>query len=490
MMKPVPLNESPAWIEPSSLHSKRFDASYYDPFLFRAEKCYLEQDNLEWKRLGEESLDIYSFGAYELTTGINFVAPSSNSVPFINITDVKDLSVDLESTRHIDQRSHLLLNKSQCGPETLLLSMSGSIGVVAVVPHNREEYNSNQHLAKVVINRENNDPCFLAAYFSTDVGKASCFREANGAIQKELYLYNIADLPVPRPHKSVQLAIGNKVRAAEKLCNGAEAQFKDAQELLDGSLSWSPGIVDSPISWMWISERELGNRIDYRFNSPRKVNILRYINEKGIPCESMAQVADISAMIGWKGLTTEYYSENGPILIRGVDFERGIIKYDQLVRVERHKYEEQPQIHLQPGDVVITKDGTIGKAMAIPELEEDMCAGSTVARLRPQEEIDPYYLEAIVNHPIVQIQIQGMATGLAQPHITQEWIAELLIPIIPEMEYIGQKIRMHHDSLMRAHRLTKSAIEDVEGLIEDRLNIEECLTQGRQLAEEFGLDRP
>jgi hypothetical protein len=30
-------------------------------------------------------------------------------------------------------------------------------------------------------------------------------------------------------------------------------------------------------------------------------------------------------MIGWKGLTTEHYTDSGPLLIRGIDFEDGSI---------------------------------------------------------------------------------------------------------------------------------------------------------------------
>ena len=144
-------------------------------------------------------------------------------------------------------------------------------------------------------------------------------------------------------------------------------------------------------------------------------------------------------MIGWKGLTTEFYRDSGPWLLRGVEFNDGIINTDSLVCVDEFKYLEQPQIHLKENDVAFSKDGTIGKAVVIPLLPNRLAAGSTIARLRikESESLDPYYLEFALGHPCVQVQVESFATGIAQPHITQEWIARLEIPRIKSEEAIG-----------------------------------------------------
>jgi type I restriction enzyme S subunit len=240
----------------------------------------------------------------------------------------------------------------------------------------------------------------------------------------------------------------------------------------------------------WLVADEINNRLDARFNSADRVASIRHLREQSIPHVFLGKLANVSAMIGWKGLTTEHYTIEGPCLIRGVDFEDGILDFAKLVRVDRGKYYEQPQIHLRPGDVVMTKDGTIGKACAIPQTSELLAAGSTVARIRPTKRINSFYLEAVLNHEVVQAQVRGMATGLAQPHITQEWIGQLLVPELPQAEAIGGLVQQHHSAISRATQLTRTAIADVESLIDGKLDEAACLEQGRKLAQEFGFEIP
>jgi type I restriction enzyme S subunit len=201
---------------------------------------------------------------------------------------------------------------------------------------------------------------------------------------------------------------------------------------------------------------------------------------------SRSEVSEISAMIGWKGLNTAHYTNVGPYLIRGVDFENGILNFSNIVCVDRSKYEEQPQIHLRAKDIIMTKDGTIGKAIVVPELYNEACAGSTVVRIRPDERINSYYLEFVLNHHVCQVQIKSFATGLAQPHITQECIAEIEIPRILREQEIADKIEQHHLLLYsacdstRLHLIDK-AKSDVEDLIDGSLNTEALVVEGEEV---------
>jgi len=208
-MTPAPLAEKPVWIDCNDLGANRLDALYYDPTLTVAERHLRRNGALKWGRLRDVALNIYSFGAYELTNRIRFTDPGSTTMPFITVSEMGTLTVDISAARHIDAASHVLLAKSKCGPGTILLSMAGTVGKVAVIPSGAPECNSNQDLAKVVINPDLADAYCLATYLATSVGQAACFREAAGAIQKHLYLYNIESFPIPDIPRPLRLAIGN-----------------------------------------------------------------------------------------------------------------------------------------------------------------------------------------------------------------------------------------------------------------------------------------
>jgi len=83
----------------------------------------------------------------------------------------------------------------------------------------------------------------------------------------------------------------------------------------------------------------------------------------------------------------------------------------------------------------------------------------------------------VINHSVVQIQIQSFATGLAQPHITQEWIARLIIPRLPEKEaVISSSMAKHHYLMEKAHDLSKGAKTDIEELVEGDLDTDAILS--------------
>lgn len=80
-------------------------------------------------------------------------------------------------------------------------------------------------------------------------------------------------------------------------------------------------------------------------------------------------VAVLAGRIGWQGLTSEEYIDEGAYLITGIDFCDGKINWDSCVHVPLSRWEEASQIQVKEGDLLITKDGTVGKvalALGVP----------------------------------------------------------------------------------------------------------------------------
>ncbi len=70
----------------------------------------------------------------------------------------------------------------------------------------------------------------------------------------------------------------------------------------------------------------------------------------------MSDIAKVTAMIGWKGLTTDdYVDEDGVYLLRTVDIKDNYIDLENAVMAKREKVYEQPQIILKQGDIIFFK---------------------------------------------------------------------------------------------------------------------------------------
>lgn len=81
--------------------------------------------------------------------------------------------------------------------------------------------------------------------------------------------------------------------------------------------------------------------------------------------------AYVKARVGWHGLKTDDFTDVGPYLVTGSDFKSSVISWKDCYHCDLERYEQDPYIQLQNGDLLLTKDGTIGKIALVQGLRED-----------------------------------------------------------------------------------------------------------------------
>jgi type I restriction enzyme S subunit len=94
-------------------------------------------------------------------------------------------------------------------------------------------------------------------------------------------------------------------------------------------------------------------------------------------------MATLKGRIGWQGLTSEEYQDEGAYLITGVDFADGGIDWENCVHVPMKRWEEARDIQIENGDLLITKDGTIGKVAIVSDMPGKTSLNSGVLRIMP-----------------------------------------------------------------------------------------------------------
>ncbi len=145
----------------------------------------------------------------------------------------------------------------------------------------------------------------------------------------------------------------------------------------------------------------------------------------------------LKARIGWQGLTKKEYKTSGDYkLVTGTDFSGNLrIDFDSCVFVEKERYEQDEYIMLKVGDVLITKDGTLGKVAYIDKLDMPATLNGGVFVVRdPKKRVIPkfimYYLTS--DHFKKWMQ-QNHTTGSIQ-HLTQKLLSTFTIPVLSEIE--------------------------------------------------------
>lgn len=90
----------------------------------------------------------------------------------------------------------------------------------------------------------------------------------------------------------------------------------------------------------------------------------------------------LKGRIGWQGLTSNEYIEKGPYLITGTDFKNGIIDWKSCVHISKERFIEDTDIHIKENDLLITKDGTVGKVALAKNCPKEVSLNSGVLLIR------------------------------------------------------------------------------------------------------------
>lgn len=108
----------------------------------------------------------------------------------------------------------------------------------------------------------------------------------------------------------------------------------------------------------------------------------------------------LNGRIGWQGLTSDEYIDEGPFLVTGTDFIDGTVDFETAVHIPYKRWKEAKEIQVENGDLLITKDGTVGKVAMIDGLYTEASLNSGVLRIRPNMEVETRYLYWILNSEV------------------------------------------------------------------------------------------
>jgi len=91
--------------------------------------------------------------------------------------------------------------------------------------------------------------------------------------------------------------------------------------------------------------------------------------------------ANLYGRIGWQGLNSSEYGNEGVYLITGTDFYNGTIDFSKCVRVPNFRWEQNDKIQIKNGDLLITKDGTVGKLAIVTNLVKNATLNSGIMKI-------------------------------------------------------------------------------------------------------------
>lgn len=294
----------------------------------------------------------------------------------------------------------------------------------------------------------------------------------NGTTRLKLTQASMRTIPVPLPPLAEQKRI---VEQIENLFAKLDEAREKAQEILDTFNDRKAAILykafQGNLTKQWRKEHSDISAIEYlrkieKSGEDFSKKEFKFWESNELPktwAESkIGNLLYFAGRIGWKGLKADEYTEEGPLLLSVYNLNDGDeVSYNRVYHITTERYEESPEIMVEIGDVLLTKDGAgIGKLGYVKELPQEATINSSLLLIRPGNTAISKYIFYLLSGPELQSIVKERITGSATPHLFQRDIKEFTIPI-PPLEEQEEIVRILDDVLEKE----KIAYESAENVI-------------------------
>ena len=286
---------------------------------------------------------------------------------------------------------------------------------------------------------------------SFDIRKG--FYGMGSGVRQGLNYDEVKELRIALPHYDEQEAI---VAYLDKQCALIDDAVVEARKSINEYKEWKSSIIFTAVTKGLnanVSMKESNNEWLGKIPSVWQVKRFSLVNY-------------IRARLGWKGLKAEEYVEKGYPFLSAFNIEDSKLDWSHLNFITKERYDESPEIKLTVGDIVLVKDGAgIGKCARLDKLPlGEATVNSSLAVITPQDGIDYRYEYYYLLSPLFTNVISRLKNGMGVPHLTQEAMKEIYIPIPPLEEqraiaaYLDAKIEILN-GVVRAKTLLISDLE-------------------------------
>jgi type I restriction enzyme S subunit len=338
-----------------------------------------------------------------------------------------------------------------------LLAWMGAIGL--------SEYDGVTSPAYDILRKFNNevDEKFYTYLFRTEKAQAIFKKYSRGIMDVRLRLYfdKFGAITVPFPPPSEQKAIANYLdtktaqieRQIDLLTEKAKLYNNLKQSLINETvtrgLDKTVPMKDSGIEWLG----EVPEHWEIR-------RIKDYTYVKG--------------RIGWQGLRSSDFLDQGEFYcVTGTDLVNGSIDWSHCYFVSQDRYEQDKYIQLKIRDLLITKDGTIGKIALIHELPLKATLNSGLFVTRPlKAKYSNEFMYWVLNSSAFRNYIDLTKGGSTIQHLYQNVFERFLYvcPPLPEQKEIAHYLDTKTSQIDKIIETINTQIEKLKELRKTLIN--------------------
>ena len=439
----------------TQLADLRLDADYYQPRYLKLDN---ELDKLDPVKTG----DI----AY-VTDGIHGSPDvvEEGGIRYLSAKCVKDNYFVLDDSLQISKAQDAKNPRTRPKVEDILLTTVGTIGNAAVVTPEVLPANTDRHLGLIRLRSGGDfDPYFVSTFLNSEYGRFQTLRESTGNVQLNLFIYKIKSLKVPA--LKCAHVVAEMTRSAYAKKKESESLYVSAQQIMLSELGLDSLDLSSVLSYKRpYSEAVATHRLDAEYYRPRYYQLMKSL-KKAAKAKTSARLSSISSPLRYGTSDKLSYTETGVPFLRLTDLENRRFDLATVLRISSKEAVEQEAAVARARDVLVSRSGTLGVAVAIPDELQGAIFGSYFIRVRPDStKVHPDFLALYINSFCGSLQVERLNTGTVQTNLTIPAIESIYV-VFGDLEWQEIFVKKVHESV-HALQESKRLIKDAKRIVEE-----------------------
>ncbi len=305
----------------------------------------------------ESIIDEISMGPFgsDITVS-NFV---SSGVPVLNGANVAAERLKDSFENFVTFEKAKSLKKAVARRGDIVVTHRGTIGQISYIPDDSmfDRYVVSQSQFRVRFNKNFVIPAWVVLYFHSESGSKKLLegKGHTGVPAIAAPTTTFRNLSIPLPSLAEQEAIAEALSDADALIESLETLLAKKRQVKQGAMS----------------ELLSGKKRLPEFDKKQGYKQTPFgVFPKDWEIVPLKEVSSMHGRIGWQGLKQTEFTMNSdePFLITGMNFKDGEIRWEEVYHISEERYGIAKEIQLKIGDVLMTKDGTIGKILFVDHI--------------------------------------------------------------------------------------------------------------------------
>lgn len=291
--------------------------------------------------------------------------------------------------------------------------------------------------------------CFTIDKYSTCTAKPSM-------TQGDYY-----NIPIPVPSNLEQKSIATFL---DFKCEAIDQAIQKQKDIVDKLMEYKQSTITQAVTKGLNPNSEMKDSgVEWIGETPEKWEIMR-----------IKDTSWLKGRIGWDGLKASEFIDEGPYLITGTDFCNGYVNWDTCVHITKQRFEEDTLLHIRENDLLITKDGTVGKVAIAKNCPKETSLNSGVMIIRNESRYiynSKYMYYILLSDEFKHWFEYSQKPGSTIKHLYQHQFGEFkyTFPPLEEQQqiadFLDSKCSKINESIERSNKIIQKLEEYKKALI-------------------------